>query len=295
MDLNLLRSFVVTAEEENVGRAAERLHVTQSPLSRQIQKLEADLGLQLFHRVRKRLRLTAEGRSFLEQARALLNHAEAVEALAGRLAKGEGLPLDIGYVQAALHGGLLPAALRRFGAAGGRIRLRPLRSRAQAEAIANGSLDVGLVHSLPDGPHFRSRLLASDRFLLALPAGHPLAGGLADAAQLDGQPWIALDQAANPAFRARFLDACRRAGFEPDIQYETSDPPTALGLVSSGLGCALVHEGVTRWGLPDGVALQPLPDFSLTIRIFALWRPDLLSPRLERFLAALDIKDGDAP
>ncbi|WP_019644435.1 LysR family transcriptional regulator [Novispirillum itersonii] len=298
-DLTLLRAFTVTAEEATVGRAAARLHITQSPLSRQLQRLEADLGFALFHRVRKRLILTAEGRQFLPQARALLEQADRLAAAATRLKRGDDLPLTVGYVQAALHSGLLPDALRQWQTltgGSGAVRLRLLRSHEQATALERGELDLGLVHSLPDGPGFAHRLLGTDPIRLALPAGHPGAlPAVPVAADLDGQPWIALDRALNPAFRRQFIDACRDWGFRPDIRYETADVPTALSLVAAGLGCALVHAGATRWGVPDGVVLRPLPGFPITLTTYALWRQDTPSAAAARLLALLPDPGGPLP
>lgn len=289
-DLPLLRAFVAVADEQSVGRAALRLNITQSPLSRQIQRLEADLGFPLFHRVRKRLTLTAEGRQFLGHARTLLTQAEALGMAAQRLKQGQELPLSIGYVQAALHTGLLSAALRQWTASAdhGGVRLRLLRSYEQAEALERGEIDLGLVHSLPDRPGFAHRRLSDDPVQLAVPAGHPCAAaGPPTAAGLDGQPWIALDRALNPEFRLRFLEACRAYGFQPDIRYETADVPTALALVAAGLGCVVMHRGATRWGVPEGVALFPLPGFGINLVTHALWRPGALSAAAVRLLELL--------
>ena len=130
IDLRQLRQFVAVAEAEHVGRAAEVLAMSQSPLSRQIMQLEASLGLPLFERVRKRVRLTREGRGFLDEARALLAQAERLEAQARRIGRGDAGTLTLGYVEGAVHAGVLPAVLRQFRAPRRdiRIELQALRS-----------------------------------------------------------------------------------------------------------------------------------------------------------------------
>jgi len=111
LDLRLLVAFIAVAETENVGQAASRLHISQSPLSRQIIQLEAQLGLRLFERARQRMRLTDEGRLFLKEARSLVAHASEVEAAARSIALGETGHIAVGYVEAAMHSNVLPHAL----------------------------------------------------------------------------------------------------------------------------------------------------------------------------------------
>src|SRR3954466_10782074 len=102
LDLRQLHYFVVVAKEEHVGRAAARLFISQSPLSRQIAQLEDKLGLTLFERSQQRIRLTADGRTVLAEARALLTHANRLESLARRLGKGDEGGLCIGYLDNAI-------------------------------------------------------------------------------------------------------------------------------------------------------------------------------------------------
>jgi DNA-binding transcriptional LysR family regulator len=199
MELQQLRYFVAVAETEHVARAAERLHISQSPLSRQIRQLEAHLGLQLFERIKQRVRLTPAGREFLEQARDLLTRAERVEERARQVGKGEACSVSIGYCEGIIHNGRLPAALRHFRSTHPRVTLKlaAMRSGEQIEALERALIDIAFVYNLP-GPSesLASRLLTSEPFVLALADDHPLAAKRTIApSDLDGMPWIALPNA----------------------------------------------------------------------------------------------------
>ena len=114
LDIRQLHYFVVVAEEENVGRAAEKLHISQSPLSRQIAQLEEKLGLTLFERAQQRIRLTRDGHTFLAETKAFLTHANRLESMAKRLGRGDEGGLCIGYLENAMHSGVLPNSLREL-------------------------------------------------------------------------------------------------------------------------------------------------------------------------------------
>lgn len=299
IDLRLLNAFVAVAETENVGKAAERLNISQSPLSRQIMQLEAQLGLSLFERVRQRVRLTDEGRQFLGEARGLLLRAGEVEAAARRLARGEAGLISVGHVEAAMHSGLLPAALARFRAAHPEVELLLVAagSSAQADALERHDIDLGLVYSPPDSLDIVAREVLNEPLVLALPAAHPLATATGiTAADLDGRPWIAMRRERNPA-RDRFLAACRTAGFVPDIQLEADDLFAMLALVAAGLGFAIVQQSLSR-AFPADVVFRALPFLPLPVRLNAIWRRDDPKPLVAAFRRCLTSRrsapEGDA-
>ncbi len=273
LELWRLAYFVAVAEEENVGRAATRLGVSQSPLSQRIRELEAGLGLVLFHRERKRLRLTADGRLFLDQARTLLAHADGVERQARAAGRGEGGRLSVGFVEGAVHAGVLGRALRRFRRErpGVRIELRSMRSGDQVQALGDGALDIGHIYTPPaDSSGLHVALVAEEPYRLAIPADHPLAADTAlTEARLDGEAFIALPERGNPQARADWIAACRAAGFTPDVRVEAIEPATILGLVAAGVGMAMVQESLVH-AAPTGVVMRPLPTFPLRMRVFAV-------------------------
>lgn len=296
MELQQLRYFVAVAETEHVARAAERLHISQSPLSRQIRQLEDHLGLQLFERIKQRVRLTPAGRDFLAQARDLLNQAERIEERARQVGKGEACALSIGYCEGIIHNGRLPAALRHFRSAHPRVHLKlaAMRSGEQIEALERALIDVALVYNLPkQSESLQSRLLTSEPFVLAMPDHHALAACASIASDdLDGMPWIALPKSNNPAARERFLAACASCGFQPDIQFEVANVSTTLGLVSAGLGFAIMQASMRRMS-PPGVVFKPMDWLPLAVHIHLLWRTHAETAGVRHFMRALEETAGE--
>jgi DNA-binding transcriptional LysR family regulator len=290
IDIRQLRYFVAVAEEEHVGRAAERLHISQSPLSRQIAQLEERLGLTLFERSQQRIRLTRDGQTFLAETRALLTHANRLESLGKRLGRGEEGGLCIGYIENAMHAGVLPNALRvlRVNRPNVHVALYNLRSAEQLEGLRQRSLDIALVSEPPaeDDPDLLGFQVLDDPMLLALPAHHPLAQqAVLTPADLAGQEWIGV-QHQNVASRENFVSACIRAGFTPDIRMEATGPFTAMALVASGLGIAMIQKGLSR-NAPPGVVLREVPWISLTRPLWAAWHRINLRPLVETFRKVL--------
>ncbi|MFC5472763.1 LysR substrate-binding domain-containing protein [Paraherbaspirillum soli] len=297
LDLRLLRYFIAVAEEGNVGRAAQRLCISQSPLSRQIKELEQRLGLVLFERVRQRLLLTATGHAFLEEARGMLAHAAQVEQRARRWAQADEGSLMIGFVEAAIFSDFLSRSLQRLRAdyPAVQVELRAMRSAPQCEAIRRRELDLGLVYNPPpvDDAELTSNPIVTERLLLALPAGHPLQQCRTIRPQdLDRAAWIALPRRQNVAARERFLASCRQAGFEPDIRHEAAEVLTVLGLVSAGMGLALVQEGVASMTQFPRVVFRPLDWFPASVAVHLVYRRGSSELLLKRFLDVIEMVAG---
>jgi DNA-binding transcriptional LysR family regulator len=291
LDIRQLHYFVAVAEDEHVGRAAERLHISQSPLSRQIAQLEERLGLTLFERSQQRIRLTADGRTFLAEARALLTHANRLESLARRLGRGDEGGLCIGYIENAMHSGVLSDALRTLRATrpAVHIALYNQPSADQLEGLRQRSLDIALVCEPPlaNDPDLKGALLSSDPMLLALPESHPLASATKlTPAALGKLDWIAVQQKESALTHDGFVAACAKAGFTPNISMEAAEPLTALGLVAAGLGVAMVQRSL-RHHAPAGVVLRELPWFTYRTPLWAAWHNVNLRPLVEMFRMTL--------
>ena len=290
LDLRQLRYFIAVAENEHVARAAEQLHISQSPLSRQIMQLEAALGLTLFERVRQRVRLTDEGREFLGEARELVAQAERLEAHGRRLGKGTAGALAIGYVEGAVHAGVVSGTLRQFRLGREELQLHLLSQRSfmQMEALRNRTLDAGFTYSLPPtgDEELTGQLILREPLMLVVPAIDPLAQLPAiSPSDVDGRTWITVVRQPNDTNRPLFLAACARAGFTPNIAYETADPLTSLGLVSAGLGLATVQASLKAIS-PKDVVFRDLPWFDRSVAIHLIWRKSDVRPVMAAFREA---------
>ncbi|SPA30876.1 putative transcriptional regulatory protein, LysR family [Cupriavidus taiwanensis] len=291
LDIRQLHYFVAVAEEEHVGRAAERLHISQSPLSRQIAQLEEKLGLVLFERSQQRIRLTRDGRTFLAETRAFLTHGTRLESLARRLGRGDEGGLCIGYLEYAMHSGILPNALRelRHDRPAVHIALYNQQSATQLEGLRQRSLDIALVCEppLPDDPDLEAAHVLNDPMLLALPEGHPLAGTEPlTPADLAAQKWIGVMHQETALRHDAFIAACARAGFTPTITMEATEPLAALGLVAAGLGVTTIQQSL-RHQAPAGVVLHELSWLDYRTPLWAAWHKVNLRPLVEIFRKTL--------
>lgn len=286
IDLRQLKYFVVVAEEEHVGRAAERLHISQSPLSRQIAQLEERLGLTLFERNQQRIRLTADGQTFLAETRSLLTHANRLESLGKRLGRGK----MVACVLAISKTPCIPVCfLRRYVRYVYRVRMcishftanhRLPRLKACASAVSIFLVDTPPTDSEQDLEYIQ---VLDDRMLLALPQNHPLAQeeNLV-ASQLGDEQWIAVIHNDDAHSRDHFVAACVNAGFNPDIRLEAGEPLTALGLVAAGLGLALIQHSL-RHNAPEGVVLRELPWMNYSTQLWAAWHKANQRPLVSHF------------
>ncbi|WP_405062763.1 LysR substrate-binding domain-containing protein [Kribbella sp. NBC_01505] len=293
MELRQLRSFVVVAEELNVGRAAVRLHLTQPSLSRQIAALERDLEVELFARIKKRFVLTAAGATFLAEAQDLLRRSDEAVRAAQRTQRGELGTLRLWFVQSATFDAL-PRLLGAFRTAYPEVvlDLESMTTLRQTEALRDGRIDVGLLRpQAPAGttavglaPGLETRVVSSDPVLVALPAGHRLVRRkrlrLADLAD---EPFVFYTRPSGPVVHDTLVGFCRSAGFTPRIEQEAADVQTIVSLVAAGLGVSLLI-GPTPPSDPTSVVYRELSDDLPPWQLSVAWSPDNRSPVLARFL-----------
>jgi DNA-binding transcriptional LysR family regulator len=305
MELRQLRSFVVVAEEMNVGRAATRLHLTQPSLSRQIAALERDLGVELFARVRKRFVMTAAGDTFLAEARDLLRRSDEAVRAAQRTQRGELGTLRLRFVQSATFEAL-PRILGAFREAYPEVvlDLESLTTLRQTEALRDGRIDVGLLRpstpavglgSNPSGkrsattvvelgPGLVSRVVSADPLVVVLPARHRLARRKRlRLAELADEPFVFYSRPSGPDVHDTIVAFCRAAGFTPRIEQEASDVQTIVSLVQAGLGISLLISPTPPTN-PDAVVYRELSDDLPPWQLSVAWSPDNRSPALTRFL-----------
>ena len=285
-DLRQLRQFVAVAEHLNFGRAARALHISQPPLSRSIQGLEARPGAKLFERSRRKVELTPAGAWFLEEARNVLARLERASRAVAEMAAGGAGTLRIGFVTIADYS-VLPGLLKRFKSAhpGVTLALRELVTEAQLEALAAGDLDLGFV--LPPLParEFDSTVVHREALVAALPARHRLArerGPLA-ARELAEEAFVMVPANLARGLSDVILGLCARAGFAPRIAQEAVQMQTVVSLVSSGLGVAIVPASLLKLKR-SGVLYRPLHDAHPRVELRLAWRRDARSVPLQRFV-----------
>ncbi|UDY23419.1 LysR substrate-binding domain-containing protein [Nocardioides sp. Kera G14] len=284
MDLRQLGYFVAVAEELHFGRAAERLHMAQPPLSQAIRSLEADLGTPLLHRTTRRVELTDAGRAYLQRARAILASVDAAAQEARLVAAGAIGHLAIGCVGSATYS-VLPALSRRLAAElpGVDFSFRgEMLVPDQVEALRTGEIDVALLRPpIPDASLAISTL-RHDRLVVALPTEHPLAGRRQiSPAALRGVDLIVHSADRRSMMYDVVLRLAHDAGVEPRIRHEVGETSTLITLVAGGLGVAIVPEPVTALAL-DGVVYRPLTRPVTTVDLAVAHRADRGEPHLLR-------------
>ena len=290
MELRHLRYFVAVAEEEHYGRAAQRLRVAQPALSRQIQDLEREIGVALFDRLPRGVRLSAAGKAYLDDVRSVLGQVSAATDRAGRVARGLAGTLRVGFPESASWHGIVPDSFRRFRheQPDVELQLSPMSSREQVQALRAGSLDAGFVFSFPKSdPDLDQLVVATQHLVLAAPRRHPSTRSsrlrLRDLTDAD---FIWFPRRQSPVYYDHLMQACTRGGLSPRIVQEAVDQATILSLVVCGLGVAFVSEA-TRWRCPRDVVLRPVVDLSLAIDFSLVWRHDNASPLLARFVTGV--------
>jgi DNA-binding transcriptional LysR family regulator len=260
MELRQLRYFVAVAEELHFRRAAERLHISQPPLSQQIRALEDELGFVLLIRSRRRVELTPAGAAFLRDARALLGELEGAVATARRIDAGQTGRLRINFVGSALFS-IVPGTVERFRRSrpGVEIELHERATVDQLRAVRAGLADVGLVRPpIEHDDELDVRTVLRERTVAALPAGHALATlSRIPLRRLAAEPLVLFPRDQAPGFHDLLIDALAGAGAAPRVIQYAPEMLTIIGLVAAGTGVSLVPESVQRLGL-DGVTYRPV-------------------------------------
>lgn len=284
MELRKLRYFAVLAEELHFGRAARRLHITQPPLSMAIQSLEEELRVQLFVRAPRRVTLTHAGAAFLEQARTLLARAEDAIEQARAADRGEMGRLRIGFMSATIYT-ILPPLLRDFAARfpAVKLELRELALPQQLVLLRNTEIDVGFVRPPVEDADLDSETVLRESLVVALPRGHRLTKlRRIPARRLAAESFVLFQRQPGLVLHHLVLRFCVQHGFTPRVAQEATQSHAVVGLVSAGIGVALVPESAQRTRL-RGVEYRPLLEKSPPVETALAWRREDGSPVLAEF------------
>ncbi|CDY78926.1 Aromatic hydrocarbon utilization transcriptional regulator CatR (LysR family) [Caballeronia glathei] len=273
MELRHLRYFVAVAEERNFTRAAQRLHIAQPPLSRQIQQLEETLGVQLLERGSRPLKLTETGKFFYSHATQLLAQTAELESMTRRVGTIE-RSLSVGFVGSTLYG-MLPKIIRRFRDENTTVELslHEMSTMDQIRALKDGRIDVGFGRIRHEDANIRRVILREEKMIVALPEGHPLSLAKAVLALRDllNETLIVFPKAPRPSYADQVLSAFKDRALEPRKIYEVRELQIALGLVAAGEGVSVVPSSV--YGLKrDDVSYKELDDPTLVSPIIMSMR-----------------------
>jgi len=284
IELRHFRYFTVLAETLHYGRAAEILHISQPPLSRLIVALEEELGVVLFERTRRSVRLSAAGERFYQDAKGILTAVERARGNARSASLGEEGALSVGFMYAAAYS-VLPPLTRAYASAFPRVdmKLGETIPTLLLEDIRNGKIDVGIMYPPDVLDGLESRQVFREPLVAVLPADHALAGAASIAVRdLGDESFIISPRVASTFIYDTIVSYCRHAGFAPRIRLETNFQQTIINLVGQGLGVALVHRSMQSTHA-DNVRFVPLkaPPF---VDVFVVWSRDNFNPCVGHFV-----------
>jgi len=286
MELSLLRSFAVLAEHLHFGRAARVLHLSQPALTKQMRRLEEELGGELFERGTHGTRLTSLGTTFLPLAGDLVQRSDDVLKEARRQASGEVGRLAIGFGRTTLE--LVPGLVMKLRnlSPSVEIRLQDMSTAEQFAALETGTIDVGflrLPRTLPEG--YASLRVADDQMVLVTQSRASARDlSLADCRE---SPFILLGGSRSPDFRAHSLLLFAKYGFQPKVVQDVTEFSTALAFVRAGMGLTLVPASLKDEPLA-GLGLHPVRDREARWSVGACWRRRNTNPVLRTFLKLIE-------
>lgn len=285
MELRHLRYFVAVAEELHFGRAANRLCMAEPPLSLQIRQLEQELGVELFTREGRRIRLTAAGEGFLEEARGILERVDHAARRAQLIDQGKVGRLAVGFTASTIYD-VLPSVLRRFREENPNVdlELSELSSVEQWQALRKKRIDVGFVRLSRAEQGVVFEHLRSDPLVVALPSDDPLSSRKTLCfGELAGEPFVLYPRDSELHYTRWWLDLCANGGFAPQVVQKTGEVQTAMSLVAAGVGVAVVPSSM-RNTHRDGVVYCSLTKPVPTVELVMGYRDNDPSPILTRFL-----------
>ena len=294
MELRHLRYFIAVAEELHFGRAAQRLRITQPPLSFQIQALERELGVQLFIRGRT-IELTEPGRVLLEEARRTIEAADGAARAARAAGRSTAGRIRVGY-PAMTVSDLVPNALRTFQRRHPDVAIEPVvaHTGAHLEALAAGELDVAFISGGSSGEDLHFHALHQEPFVLAVHAGHDLAGelgggGVVALERLAREPIVLFPRSLEPSLYYYLLnDVLGRSRVAPRVSLEATTVQSTYSAVAAGLGVAFTIESTASVMAVPGVAHLPFASPPPLFRHGVAWRQGGEATTVRDFLCVLD-------
>ncbi|MER5796401.1 LysR substrate-binding domain-containing protein [Streptomyces sp. NPDC001980] len=289
MELRHLRYFAVVAETRHFGKAAERLHMAQPPLSQAIRRLESELGVELFTRTTRQVALTGAGEVFRRDAEHILKAVDEAVARVGRFSAGVEGVLRVGLAGSASYR-QLPALARLLKRELPHVRMEvhtEMLTPAQEAGLTERRLDVGLLRPPVRQEGIAHRALAEEPLVAAVPAEHWLAeADLVRIEQLRHEDFIMYGATLGSVLNDAVVRSCLASGYYPHCAYEVTETSAALALVAAGLGIAVLPDSV-RSAPREGVLCKDIED-ALSVPLVLAWREDDESPLLRNLLTVLE-------
>ncbi|MET8511338.1 LysR family transcriptional regulator [Streptomyces sp. NPDC005077] len=290
MELRHLSAFIAVAEELHFGRAAKRLQMAQPPLSQQIRQLEKELGVQLFERNTRSVRLTSAGESFLQPVQTVLDDLDTAVRAVRAAGRGEYGRVTIGFAGASSHE-TLPLLTRAVRAAHPALEL-VMKGQTYADValagVADGSLDLGFVRLPVTRPGVQYRVIDEEELVCALPSDHPFARlERVPIEVLAQEPFVSFPANTGSTVRDATVGACEAAGFNPRVVQEAPDSYTILALVAAGVGVTLTVTSCQHIQ-QNGLVYRPLAGPPIRLQAALAWRTDNPSAALRAVLAVAE-------
>jgi DNA-binding transcriptional LysR family regulator len=281
-ELSQLRCFVAAAEELHFGRAAQRLNMTQSPLSRQIQLLERILDVQLLERTSRQVSLTPAGGVFLIEARRIVRLADSAALSARRVAKGDAGRVAIGFTAVSGYN-VVPriVAQARASLPNIELELREMVSTEQVDALLTGLIDIGFVRPPVDRHEFETSCVLKEPLIVALPPGDPRQSkAVLTPGDFDGQPLIMYSRQGASYFHNMLVNLFEEAEVAPLYVQHVTQIHSMLGLVHAGLAAAIVPESATGLHMMDVQFRRLMTPQERPVELHMAWRRDNHNPAL---------------
>jgi len=290
MEMRELRSFVLLGQQLHFGRTARLLHMSQPALTKQIRRVEEDLGCCLFERGKHGTKLTSAGEQFLEEARPVVSGFDRLIEAGRRLSRGDSGHLRIGFGFHTFE--LVPRLIARLRqiAPGVEISLRDMSTAEQTEGLRTRRIDAGFVRA-PVSKEFETTPVINDRLTLVSSSDSrlPEKATLRDCAE---EPFILISNDRAPTFRRHVIALCAKFGFHPRVIQDTNEVTTSLALVRANLGVTLIPQSFGTSHI-TGVRLHELNDPAASWAVSAAWRRGDTNPVLKRFLELLKEEIGN--
>lgn len=285
MELRHLRYFVTLAEELHFGRAAERLHIAQPPLSQQIRQLEKELDFELFHRTKRNVQLTAAGQVFLGEVQQIFRQLQQAIEVGQQTSRGEVGKLIIGFVSSAGYN-ILPIILRNFHSCvpGVSLELHELTTDLQLEWLRQGRMDVGFLRPPVEDNIFSWEIIFQESLILALPETHSLTNQSHICLRsLANEPFILFPRILAPGLYDLIISLCQQAGFSPTVTQEAIQMQTIVSLVAAEMGVAIVPASLQNLQR-TGVVYKTVQESTPKVSIAMIWRRNETSPTVQKLV-----------